>query len=158
MDYTILIKEIESVFPFIKKPAGLEVSFHKVDCYDCLCLQREMEKYPNQELPKNALRWLHNEWSCLSAKGWAWVLPSFLRYCVISNETSDGSETEFLIYSLAPELKYEKDTINRLTELNKEQISCLIHFIEWFEAQEEWANYCPEEMLRAKRFLLNVNA
>jgi len=158
MNFESLIKEIETVFPFVEKPAGINISFHKIDCYQCLYLRQEMEKYPVSELPKAALRYIHDELSCLSAKGWAWVLPSYLRYCVKSNSTYDGVETEFLIYNLSPELKYQKETLNRLSALNKKQILCLFHFIEWCEKHEHWSSYCPEEILRAKQFLLSVKA
>ena len=158
MDSENLIKEIELVFPFVERPKGIQVSFHKVDCYQCLYLRQEMERYPGTELPKEALRYLHNELSCLSAKGWAWVLPSYLRYCVTADETYDGMETEFLIYNLSPDLKFQKETMQRLSLLNREQITCLIHFIEWCEEHEHWSNYCPKEIIRAKHFLLSINA
>jgi hypothetical protein len=116
-----------------------------------------MEKY-GKEIPKEGLRWLHNELSCLSSKGMQWVLPSLLRYCVQVNDTYDGLETEFLIYHFSPELKYQKDAIRQLSELTKNQISCLADFIEWCKCHEHWSSYCDEELQRAAVFLGNINA
>ena len=152
-----LLIEIDKTFPFVKKPQGLELSFHKDDCPHCYYLRNDMEKY-SEQIPKEGLSWLHNELSCLSSKGLLWVLPSLLRYCVQTNDTYDGLETEFLIYHLSPDLKYQKDTIKQLSLFSNEQIGCLKMFIGWCKNHEHWSEYCSEEISRAIMFLEGVNA
>lgn len=152
-----LLNDIERWFPFIKKPQGLELSFHKDDCQHCCYLRKEMEQY-GEIIPKEGLRWLHNELSCISSKGMLWVLPSLLRHCVQSNDTYDGLETEFLIYHLSPDLKYQKDASKQLSSLSKAQLSCLENFIGWCKNHEHWSNYCSEEIERAAKFLASFNS
>jgi hypothetical protein len=152
-DTASLLKEIEEAFPFINKPQGFSLSFHKDGCLNCDIVRRDLEEYPGQELPRKALRYLHTEMGCLSAKGWSWVFPSLLRYCVGVDDTYDGIETEFLIYSLGPDLKFQKDVMEHLSELNGPQISCLIHFLDWCGNHPHWSEYCPEEIERAKGFM-----
>jgi len=157
MNSEVLIQEIEKAFPYIKKPQGLELSFHKDECPHCYYLRKEMEQY-DEAIPKEGLRWLHNELSCLSAKGMQWVLPSLLKYCVSTNGVSDGSETEFLIYHLSPKLEYQKDTIQQLSKLSKIQLDCLESFIKWCKNDEHWSRYCGNEIEHASNFLASVNA
>ena len=148
-----LFKEIEKTFPFVDKPNGLALLHHKVGCFNCEMVRRDLETYSKPELPKEALRYLHNEMGCLSAKGWRWVLPSYLRYCVGVNDTYDGLETEYLIYTLGPDLKYQKETFEHLSELTGPQIDCLIHFLGWCSAHPHWSDYCPKDIQRAIAFM-----
>lgn len=75
-----------------------------------------------------------------------------------SNDTYNGLETEFLIYHLSPDLKYQKDIIRQLSAFNKAQIGCLLNFIAWCKHHEHWSNYCGEELERAAEFLTCINA
>ncbi|MCG7981849.1 MAG: hypothetical protein JAY90_03750 [Candidatus Thiodiazotropha lotti] len=152
-DKASLLKEIKEVFPFINKPQGLSLSFHKDGCPNCDVVRRHLEEYSGQELSRQALRYVHSEMGCLSAKGWSWVLPSLLRYCVGVDDTYDGVETEYLIYSLGPELKYQKEVLEHLSELNGPQVSCLIHFLEWCCDHPYWSGYCSGDIERAIGFM-----
>ena len=151
-----LLEEVQRVFPPVEKPGGLELSFHKVGCGDCAYLRTELEKYTGRELPVDAIRWIATEMSCLSAKGWRWVLPSYLKWCVGVDDTYNGLPTEFLIYTLAPNIKRQKETRQRMSELNGEQIACLVHFIEWCASHEYWSDYCPEEISLAHDYLCSI--
>ncbi len=153
MDTEALLKEVEKVFVQVNKPSGLAISFHKVGCCQCEYLRKDMACHEGQWLPSEAIRYLHGEMSCLSAKGWRWVLPSYLRHCLTQDTNKDPKETEFLIYNLGPALKYQKETIQRLSMLNAEQITCLIHFLEWCAAHEHWSKYCPEDIDKALAFM-----
>src|SRR3990167_1862995 len=121
-----LLREVEIAFPFVPKPEGLEISFHKVGCHECDYLREDLADVKGSEVDANALRTVVQEMSSLSAKGWRWILPSYLRHCLSVDSTYDDMETEFLIYNLRPDLKYQKDTIARLSLLNSRQIDCLI--------------------------------
>ena len=151
-----LLEEIERVFPPVEKPSGLEISFHKVGCGHCTYLRKDMEKYTGSQLPEEAIRWIADEMSCLSAKGWRWVLPSYLKWCVGVDDTCDGRPTEFLIYNLAPKLEHRKGTTQRMSELNGEQIGCLLHFVEWCASHEYWSDYCSEEISLAHDYLRSI--
>lgn len=152
-DKAHLLSEIEEVFPFVHKPSGLALSYHKVGCINCEMLRRDLEAYSKMELPKEVLRYLHNEMGCLSAKGWRWILPSCLRYCVSVDDTCDNLETEFLIYNPGPDLKFQKETMERLSDLNDLQVQCLIHFLEWCSVHPHWSEYCQEDIQRGLAFM-----
>ena len=77
-------KEIESFFPFVDKPKGIALSFHKKDCHQCKELREDLEDFKGQQLPPKTIRYIHQELSCLSAEGWCWVLPSNQINCLIS--------------------------------------------------------------------------
>jgi hypothetical protein len=92
----------------------------------------------------------------LSAKGWRWILPSYLRHCLNVDSTYDDMETEFLIYNLRPDLKYQKDTMSRLSLLNRRQIECLILFLEWCSSHSHWSTYCPDDITQAIAFMRTI--
>jgi len=156
MDTETLLNEINAVLPCIPKPQSLELSFHKVGCYECEYLRKDMEAYSKPNLPDEAIRHLYNELSCLSSKGWRWVFPSYLRHCITKTSSYDDVETEFLIYALSPDLKYQKETIQKLSTFTKPQLMCLVHFLEWCGCHEHWSEYCPEEIEKGIRFLNSV--
>ncbi len=152
-DKALLLKEIEEVFPFVEKPNGLSLSYHKAECAECEGVRRDLEAYSEPELPNEALRYLHNEMGCLSAKAWRWVFPSYLRYCVDVDDTYDGVETEYLIYNFSPELRHQTETYKQLSEFNQAQIDCLIHFLEWCSVHPHWSEYCKEDIENAIGFI-----
>lgn len=123
-----LSKEIEECFPYLEKPIGSELSFHGEGCHQCYFLRADLEEYKGKELPPDAIRHIHQELTCLSASGYSWVLPSYLRFCLTDLAAYNQMETEFLIYNLGPKEEFQPDTLKRLSELNKRQINCLLHF------------------------------
>jgi hypothetical protein len=102
-DTKALLQEVEAAFHPVEKPGGSSLSFHKSGCSSCEFLRRDLEQYSASTLPDVAIRYLHNDLSCLSAEGLRWVLPSYLQRCITQNAKYDAIETEFLIYTLAPE-------------------------------------------------------
>lgn len=154
MDIETLLTEVKKVFSPIKKPSGFAISFHKVGCAQCEYLRKDLEIYTDGLLPPEAIRYMHGEMSCLSAKGWRWVLPSYLHHCLTADSTTDGDQsTEFLICNLAPDLKYQKEAMQRLSLLNPEQVNCLIHFLEWCAQHAYWSTYCPEDINKGLAFM-----
>ena len=150
-----LLQEIENVFPFVEKPKGIDLARHKDDCLHCKFALHDIEEYTEAVLPKAGLLKIFNEMSALSPQGWCWVLPSYLRHCIKITVFYDNMETEFLIYNLGPAEEFHAEAIERFSLLNKEQISCLIHFLEWAETHEYWSTYCPEEIQKGLEFLKN---
>ncbi len=148
-----LREEIEKNFPFIEKPEGKSISFHKDECLPCVDLRRELEAYDSKEIPPVAIRSLHQELSCLSGEGWRWVLPSYLRFCLTSEAAYNLFETEFLIYNLSPGIEYQPETIERLAALNTGKIKCLVSFLQWCQEHEPWSEYCPEQIEAGVKFL-----
>jgi len=160
MNADSLLIEVENTFPPIDKPKGLDLSFHKDDCPHCEYLRQDLEVFEGRELPPQALREIYSEMSCLSAAGWRWALPSYLKHCLkvplaVALHYNDG-ETEFLIYNLGPKEEHQAETIERLSLLNQSQIDCLIHFLEWCSVHEHWSNYCAEDIQRALAFMHTV--
>ncbi len=148
-----LLVEILTVFPFREMPAGLELRFHRTGCPQCEYLSNDLEEFRGKTIGEVAIRQLHQEMSCLSAQGWAWILPHYLRFCLSKEADFSRMETEFLLYSLSPAEQFRDDTKIRLSLLNMEQISCLIHFVEWLEMHPHWSEYCMAEIQEAKTFL-----
>lgn len=153
MNTEMLKREIEDQFTFVDKPEGLAISFHEDDCHQCEFLREELEKYCEQELPEEGIRDVHVEMSCLSAQGWRWALPSYLRYCLTDEALLTEQETQFLIYNLAPGVEYQSETTSRLSLLSDGQIHCLVHFLEWCREHEHWGKYFPQEISSGIVFL-----
>jgi hypothetical protein len=94
--------------------------------------------------------------SCLSAKGWAWALPYYLPFCLTPEAEYNQMETEFLIYNLVPKKEFEADTHAHLSALSRQQVECLIHFIQWLKTHPKWSTYCPKEIDEALVFLHRI--
>jgi hypothetical protein len=156
IDTSALLKEIESVFPFVDMPEKNEFLFHKNGCFESDGLQNDLEDYRNKEITGDTIRLVHQELSSLSAKVWRWILPHYLRFCLTPEAEYNHMETEFLIYSLSPSSKFKKDTFLRISLLDKDQINCLIHFLMWCENQQHWKGYCLEDISKAKKFLSSI--
>ena len=147
-----LLEEIATVLPPVAKPARGEIAFHKSGCDHCHYLRGDLDQYHGETLPDEAIRSLHNDWSCLSAAATRWVLPSYLARCV-TQDLYDPLETEFLIYMLAPEPKYELETTQRLSKLSHLQIGVLRNFLTWCSEHPHWSTYCADEVAMATRYI-----
>jgi hypothetical protein len=158
MDTDTLSKEIDEAFPLVEMPAGSDLPFHKNGCFECNWLREELETYRGKEITGETIRLIHQELSSLSAKAWRWILPHYLKFCLTPEAEYNTMETEFLIYNLGPDLKYQRETLQRLSNLNKAQIACLKHFLEWCSDHPYWKEYCPEEINKARNFVCAINA
>lgn len=156
MNTNSILTEIESAFPFVEMPLGIELSFYKDGCFECDRLRDDLEQYRGKEITVEAIRLIHQEMSILSAKAWQWLLPHYLRFCLTPEAEYNRVETEFLIYNLGPALEFQKDTMQRLSLLNRDQINCLIHFLEWCANHQYWKDYCLEDINKARKFLSKV--
>jgi hypothetical protein len=152
-----LLKEIESAFPFVKMPSQMEISFHKSNCDKCKYLRNDLEDYRNKEVTGDTIRYLHQDMSCLSAKGWLWILPYYLRFCIAPEAEYSRDEKESLIFNLSPDLKFQSETLERLSLLNQTQINCLIHFVEEYSKSEYWNTYYSDDIKRAINFLRTLS-
>lgn len=153
MDTEALLSEVERAFPYVEKPRGPDLSFHADGCGLCRYLREDLELYSGRELPPQALRTIHGDMSCLSAAGWSWVLPSYLRHCLTVAGTSNDPETEFLIYNLSPPPEDRAQTTERFGALDEEQLACLVHFLEWCGAHAHWSDYCKDDISAALLFV-----
>jgi hypothetical protein len=153
-----LLNEMKVAFPPTKMPSNQELRFHAKGCLQCEFLANDLDDFRGKTIDGAAIRHIHQEMSCLSAKGWAWVLPHYLPYCLTSEAEYNQMETEFLLYNLSPAKKFEADTRKRLSLLSQEQIKCLIHFVEWLQEHPHWSTYCPEEIKSAQEFLHAIDA
>ena len=148
-----LEQELENVFPFTDKPKGIDLSFHQDNCLHCQFLRNDLEIYNDKRLNKEGIRELYNDMSCLSAKGWAWVFPSYLRLCLHQEASLFANETELLIYNLGPETECEEETKQRLSGFSHQQLQCILHFINWWQTNEHWSKYFASELERANSFI-----
>jgi len=158
METNTLINEIESVFPEVKMPEGLALSFHKNDCFECEYLRNDLEEYRGKEISGEVIRLLHQELSCLSADGWRWILRHYLKFCLTPEAEYNQMETEFLIYNLGPDEKFEEGTLQRLSGLSQAQLNCIVHFLEWCAEHPFWKDYFPENIAKALNFVQSIKA
>ena len=158
MNIQTLLDEVERSFGFVAKPRADAISFHDTACDLCSYLRQDLLPYKDEQLPYEAIRCVHQEMSCLSATGWRWVLPSYLRYCLTEAAQVSEMEIEFLIYNLAPSAKHQPDTLKRLSALNQMQISCVLSFLRWCENHKKWSAYCPAEIQQAIEFISTLKA
>jgi hypothetical protein len=154
--------EIDEVMPPVDKPSSIDISFHKDDCGHCVDLRKDLEKFKDQTIPEEAIKEIYMDMSSLSAKGWRWVMPSYLKHIISTSEKhfdSDieylchHSEAEFLIYNLAPNQEYEKEQEGRLSEFSEEQLYCLINFLEWCGQCSYFREFLDEEISNGKIFI-----
>ena len=148
-----LAAEIDLAFPIEEMPPGRELPFQTLDHFEAEHLVNDLEHFRGRPVDGAAIRLVHQEMSHLSAKGWRWILPHYLRFCLTAEAEYNRMETEFLIYSLGPDLPFQRDTLQRLSLLTAVQIECLVHFLEWCFADEYWRNYCPNQITKAVDFL-----
>jgi hypothetical protein len=153
-----LIDEIEASFPQVEMPAKSELSFHKNGCDQCRYLRDDLEERRGKEINGDLIRYLHQELGCLSTAGLKWILRDYLKFCLTPEAEYNMMETEFLIYHLGPDLKYQKETLQQLSGLSRNQIDCLIHFLEWSATHPKWGDYCPENIEKALNFMRAINA
>jgi hypothetical protein len=152
-DTDSICKEIETAFPFVEMPVGAELPFNTPFTPEDRYLIEELEQFRDREISGKAIRFVHQEMSLLSAKAWQWLMPHYLRFCLTSEAAYNRMETEFLIYNLGPELKFQSGTLKRLSLFTARQAGCLIHFLQWCRNQEYWRDYCPENIDSAIAFL-----
>jgi hypothetical protein len=155
VDTQALLEEINAVLPPVPKPEGTAISFHESGCSHCEYLRNDLAQYTDSELSNEDIRSLHQEMSCLSARGWRWVLPSYLRRC-LTQDLYDPVETEFLIYNLGPSEEHDAETRERLALLSQQQVACLGNFLEWCRAHPHWSEYCGNDIERARVFIRSV--
>jgi uncharacterized protein DUF6714 len=148
-----LLIEIRRVYPIREMPSKRDLRFHPDGCLQCEFISQYLDEHRGGTIDSAVIRYTNNEMTCLSAKGWSWVLPHYLPYCLTAEAEYNQTETEFLIYNLGPKEEFEKETRERLSDLSKPQITCLKHFLHWLSIHPHWSTYCPEDIARATQFL-----
>nr|WP_308622731.1 DUF6714 family protein [Massilia rubra] len=138
-------------------PRKSDLRVHHDGCYHCDFLARDIDNFRGEPVGDAVIRVLHRELSSLSAKGWVWALPHYLPFCLRPEAKYDQSETEFLLYSLAPEKEFEADKRHQFSALSRQQVTCLIHFVEWLKGHPHWSAYCLSEIQTALDFLESLD-
>ena len=153
-----LLAEMQTAFPPLDMPIETELRFHAEGCDHCAFLARDLAELRGKPIGGAAIRHMHQEMSCLSAKGWAWALPHYLPFCLTPEAEYNQMETEFLVYNLSPEEQFKAETLQRLSLLSSRQVRCLIHFVEWLQVHPSWSVYFPAEIEKALEFLHALDA
>lgn len=130
MDSLLLLKRVESVFPYVEMPAHENLPFHKSNCRACGYFANDVEEYRGREVSSEFVRSIHQELPCASALATLWILPIYLRYCLTEGQYS-STEVDYFIDGLRPEEKFKADTLERLSLLNSEQLKCIKEVLEW---------------------------
>jgi hypothetical protein len=82
METSKVLGEIRAAFPELPMPAERELRFHSDGCDQCAYLSEYLHENRNKPVDGPIIRYMHQEMSCLSAKGWAWALPHYLPFCL----------------------------------------------------------------------------
>ena len=152
MNKNDIIQLVEKEFPFVSKPKRNDIPFHSDECAHCIFTLEELDKYQGEKLPKEAIRYLYDEMSTLSSIGWSWVLPSYLRVALSSDDKYD-TVIEFLIYNLSPADEFVKETNERLAFLSKGQVDCIVELLKFWLCHEHWGSFCRAELERAIEYI-----
>jgi hypothetical protein len=143
---------VERTFPLVDRPAAEDLPYHPGDCAHCYFTTRELLEHPGPALPPEAVRSLHNDLSSLSAAATAWVLPSYLRHVLTTEDPRDPLPTEYLIYTLGPSPEHAAETAERLARLTAEQVGTLLALLEHLRGNG-WADSHADDLDRAAAFL-----
>ncbi len=150
-----LVEKINRVFPPTSKPADTDLIQHDTACVQCAWTGTHLEPFEGPILPFKALRGLHMEMSCLSAAGWRWALPSFLRYS-LAGPHHDDLETESMIYFLGGVETSQPEARAGLALFDRSQLDCVLRVLEWCSTNPHWSNYCGSEAKRAVAFMKSL--
>jgi hypothetical protein len=153
----ILRREIEELFPMVSTPDPIEQVLHDPQCPECSELANDLHSSPYC-LGGALVRKLHQELSHLSATGWKWLLPIYLRYCLSDEAIYNRFETEFLIFNLSPSARFEEDTRRRLELITGEQLQVLIDLLTWLYSDEYWEDRWGERIKGGVNFLTSLRA
>jgi hypothetical protein len=149
-----LLAEIDLVFPSVEKPEDNQLVVNCSDCVQCAWVVSHLRKFVGYELPREALRGLHSEMSCLTPVGWRWAIPSFLRYCLISaGLDNDDIQTEYMIYFLGGVASSQPAAAIGVATFDDTQIACLIRVLEWCLMQSFWSEDWGSDIAGAVHFL-----
>ena len=148
-----LAQAIEDAFPFLDMPSSEKLAIHDSSCGRCADLAKDIDECRGREIAGDAIRLVHQDLSHLSRWAWQWILPHYLRFCLTSEAKQNRMETEFLIYNLAPDQRFESDTGARLSLLSIGQLKVLLQFLLWLSGDEYWSVYCPQDIHRGQVFL-----
>lgn len=151
-----LKREIDTAFPFVEMPLSGKLTIHNENCGECEEVINDIEDYRHKEITIDLLRRIHQELSLLSSEAWRWILPYYLRFGMTSEAQQSEMEIQFLIYNLGPAEQFISDTSKRLSILNRSQLSCLIHFLEWCSTQFPWRDSYEDSIERGIKFLTNL--
>jgi hypothetical protein len=154
---TSFLDEITISFPQEEMPSKEKLCIHRDNCRTCADLRDDLDETRGKEITGDVFRIIHQELSCLSAKGWRWILPYYLRYCLSEEGQESQMETEFLIYQLSPSDEFKDDSIKRFAFLQQNQIECLLHFLDRCSAHPYWNEYFTEDLNKAKYFLCKLS-
>jgi hypothetical protein len=153
-----LLTEIRAAFPLVAMPAQQDLRFHSDGCAQCGYLAEYLDERRGHIVDGPVIRYMHQEMSCLSAKGWAWALPHYLPYCLTPEAEYNKMETEFLIYNFGCSDEYKDNMRTQLSCFTMRQLQCLILFVEYLRGHPQWSEYCPEDIARALVFLRGLES
>ncbi len=149
-----LLKEIDSVFPSFDMPSHSELALVSPRYIEADEICNSMEEFRGKSIETEAIRTIHSYLPILSSKGMRWILPWYLRFCLTDEgQKYSRKETWSLIDTLHPDERFLKYRLGQLSLLNRDQLLCLIHFLEWCLLDEFWFDSEPEHIQAGIEFL-----
>lgn len=150
-----LLSKIDSVFPVDLSIENHELTFHEKGCRDCDDLRPVLNKLIGKEINGEVINVLHQSLSMLSSKSFLWILPHYMKYCLLPEAEYSQQEAQFLIYNLRPSHDFYSDTRLRLSLLTTSQIDCLIEFLIWCRSRDAYSDYV-KDINQAIKFLTGL--
>ena len=148
-----LLSEIARAFQFIEMPSYSNLTFHKTDCILFDVERDSLEKIRSAGVHQENFRQHHVEMGCVSAETMLWVLPYYINHCIKYEAADDPLLSERLIYNFGPSNEHKAELSEQLSLLNKQQIICLIHFVDWCSKHYKLKDNLPEDIAKANSYL-----
>lgn len=148
-----LLAEIEAAFPQEEMPLAMELTINDEGWSECNGLRDDLDALRGKPITSAIFRLVHQDLRCLSEKGLRWILPYYLGYCISTEGQQSRMETEFFVYTLSPMVEYRNEALQRFAFLNRSQIQCLCHFLDWCTNHPYWGEYFPDDLKNAREFI-----
>lgn len=133
-----LLEWVEKEFPFVPKPRDNQLMYF--DDSDCVSryIKEHMQQFSQAKLPRDGVRYLHDELGNLSAYGIQWLMPSLLR-AILRCEDKYDSLMDCLIYDLEGYDKRAENICERYRLFTQSQFECLAAILEFISEQSGYS-------------------
>ena len=125
-----LLEQISKAFISVRKPNNNELLHEK--CSDSMDIQWLYSLSDWKSLPENLLAYENATLFFLSPKGFQWVLPAYLVWCIRNPKIEEEISFDHVISSLCPGGEYNDFTISKFALMTKEQSETILLFLKYF--------------------------
>lgn len=139
MQTSEILDEIVRAFDHLEKPAPdrlVPLPFGSIEAAE---ISKELAEMPNEVSDADLVRTVHRYLCVLSPEAIRWILPTYLKFCVLTAESDTiRKEAASLIFFLSPAEPFKEAARFRLSALTSAELKCIVHFLEWCQADTYW--------------------